>query len=258
MVGGMIPHRPPRGLLSEFMTATAFLTRIPVETSARGAWQLADSAWAFPLIGAGIGAVAALAFFLAEMMGLGSWPAALLAVLAALALTGALHEDGLADTADGFFGAHTREARLAIMRDSRLGAFGVLALVMSVSLRASALAGIGDVIHAGVALIAAHAAARAALPAMMRVLAPARADGLGATAGTPGGASVIAAGAIGAGIVLMALGPSRGMIALGITGAAVFATAGLARRRIGGYTGDVLGAFEQIGEIVMLLAASSR
>src|SRR5204862_3551891 len=79
MVGGMIPHRPPRGLLSEFMTATAFLTRIPVETSARGAWQLADSAWAFPLIGAGIGAVAALAFFLAELMGLGSWPAALLA-----------------------------------------------------------------------------------------------------------------------------------------------------------------------------------
>jgi adenosylcobinamide-GDP ribazoletransferase len=240
------------------MAATAFFTSIPVEKPENGAWQLSDSAWAFPLIGAGIGAVAAFAFLLAGLMGFGSWPAALLAVLAGLALTGGLHEDGLADTADGFFGGQGREAKLAIMRDSRLGTFGVLALVASVLLRAAALAGIGDMVHAGLALIAAHAASRAILPAAMRALAPARDDGLGAAAGKPGAAAVVAAASIGIIMALTALGPVRGVIALGLTAAAVFATAGLARRQIGGYTGDVLGAFEQIAEIVMLLAASSR
>jgi adenosylcobinamide-GDP ribazoletransferase len=175
-----------------------------------------------------------------------------------MALTGALHEDGFADTADGFFGSRGREAKLTIMRDSRLGTFGVLALIASVLLRSAALAGIGDMIHAGLALVAAHAAARAVLPATMRVLAPARVDGLGATAGTPSVGSILAAGSIGAVIALMALGPVRGVVALGVTAAAVCATASLARRQIGGYTGDVLGALEQIGEIVMLLAASSK
>lgn len=247
-----------RSLVAEFMAATAFFTRIPVEKPANGAWRLSDTAWAFPLIGAGIGAVAALVFFLTELIGLGSWPAALLAVIAGLALTGGLHEDGLADTADGFFGAQSRDAKLAIMHDSRLGTFGVLALVASVLLRAAALAGIGDVVHAGLALIAAHAASRALLPATMRTLSPARSDGLGATAGKPGAGAVIAAASIGGILALTALGPVRGGIALGMTTAAVFAAAGLARRQIGGYTGDVLGALEQIGEIVMLLAASSR
>jgi adenosylcobinamide-GDP ribazoletransferase len=240
------------------MAAMAFFTRIPVEKPATCTWRLSDSAWAFPLIGAGIGAVAAFAFFLAEVVRLGSWPAALLAVIAGLALTGGLHEDGLADTADGFLGAPGREAKLAIMRDSRLGTFGVLALIVSVLLRAAALAGIGDVVHAGLALIAAHAASRAILPAAMWALAPARADGLGAAAGKPAPAAVIAAAAIGGVIALTALGPIRGAIALGMTVAAVCAAASLAHRQIGGYTGDVLGAFEQVGEIVMLLAASSR
>ena len=95
-----------------------------------------------------------------------------MSVLTAIALTGALHEDGLADTADGFFGGRDREEKLAILRDSRQGTYGVLALVLSVLLRAAALAGIGDVIHAGLALIAAHAASRAALPAAMMAIDP--------------------------------------------------------------------------------------
>ena len=144
------------------------------------------------------------------------------------------------------------------MRDSRHGTFGVLAIVLSVLLRAAALAGIGEAIHAGLALIAAHAASRAALPIAMRALAPARADGLGAAAGTPRAALAVAAFAIGALISLAALGPARGAIALGLAGAAVFAAGVLAHRRIGGYTGDVLGAFQQIGEIVVLLTAAAR
>src|SRR5207253_8666617 len=96
-------------LFADFAAATAFLTRIPAPRPVGHAGLLADAAWAFPLVGAGIGAVSALVFLLAQLLRLGDWPAALLAVLAGLALTGALHEDGLADTADGFLGGHDRE-----------------------------------------------------------------------------------------------------------------------------------------------------
>jgi adenosylcobinamide-GDP ribazoletransferase len=252
------PLRYPAGFFAGFLAATAFFTRLPVGPRPAGDWRLADSAWAFPLVGAGIGGAAAFAFLLAQLIGLASWPAALLSVLAGIGLTGALHEDGLADTADGFCGGCDREEKLAILRDSRQGTYGVLAIVLSVLLRAAALAGIGDPIHAGLALIAAHAASRAALPAAMMRLTPARPDGLGATAGTPRAGGAIAAALIAVGIALAALGPVRGAVALCLAGVIVFAMAKLARRQIGGYTGDVLGAFQQVAEIVILLAASAR
>jgi adenosylcobinamide-GDP ribazoletransferase len=247
-----------RGMFSGFAVATAFFTRIPVTTPASCAGRLADAVWAFPLVGAGIGGIAACAFLLAQLFGLRDWPAAILTVLASIVLTGALHEDGFADTADGLIGGHDRDQRLAIMRDSRHGTFGVLAIVLSVMLRAAALAEIGEPIHAGLALIAAHAGSRAILPFAMRMMAPARADGLGAAAGRPPTPHALAALAIGLLITLAALGPGRGLIAFGLAGAAVFTLGVLVRRRIGGYTGDVLGAFQQIGEIVVLLTAAAK
>jgi adenosylcobinamide-GDP ribazoletransferase len=247
-----------RGIMSDFAVAAAFFTRIPVARSASRAGQLADAAWAFPLVGAGIGGIAACAFLLVQLLGLGDWSAAILAVLGSTVLTGALHEDGLADSADGLIGGHDRDQRLAIMRDSRHGTFGVVAVVFSVLLRAAALAGIGEPIYAGLALIAAHAASRAALPVAMRVLALARVDGLGASAGRPGTPLAIAAFAIGLLITLAALGPSRGAVAFALAGVAVFALGALAYRLIGGYTGDVLGTFQQVGEIVILLTAAAK
>ena len=247
-----------RRIFAGFASATAIYTRLPVAPPACRAERLADAAWAFPLVGAGIGGVAAFAFLLVQLLGLGDWPAAVLAVLASIVLTGALHEDGLADTADGLIGGQDREQRLAIMRDSRHGTFGVVAIVLSVLLRVTALADIGDPIHAGLALIAAHAASRAALPVAMLVLAPARADGLGAAAGRPRTRLAIGALAIGLLTTLAALGPMRGATAFGLASAAIFASGALAHRRIGGYTGDVLGAFEQIGEIVMLLTVAAK
>jgi adenosylcobinamide-GDP ribazoletransferase len=247
-----------RGVIAGFTAATAFFTQIPVKAAACHGGRLADAAWAFPLVGAGIGGLAGLAFLLVQLLGLGDWPAAVLAVLASIVLTGALHEDGLADTADGLIGGHDRNQRLAIMRDSRHGTFGVVALVLSALLRAAALVGIGDPIHAGLALIAAHAASRAALPVAMFVLAPARADGLGAAAGRPSALLAIGALAIGLLTTLAALGPMRGATAFGLAGAAIFAMGVLAHRRIGGYTGDVLGAFQQVGEIVILLTAAAK
>jgi adenosylcobinamide-GDP ribazoletransferase len=258
VMSGHDPSQRHRGFWAGFAAVTAFFTRVPTEPPARAAWQIADAAWAFPIVGAGIGAVTALTFLLAQLVGLGDWPTAALSVLAGVALTGALHEDGLADTADGVFGGRDREARLTIMADSRHGTFGVLAIVLSVLLRTAALASIGDMIHAGLALVAAHAASRAALPAVMSALASARPEGLGAAAGKPGLPTAAGSAVIGIVIAIAALGPALGAIALGITGGMVFAAASLARRRIGGYTGDILGAIQQIGEIVMLLAASIR
>ncbi|MFL5266028.1 MAG: adenosylcobinamide-GDP ribazoletransferase [Stellaceae bacterium] len=252
---GPLP-RPP-GLFGGFAAATAFLTRIPIDLPPGAARHIGNAAWAFPLVGAGIGAVAALTYGFAQLLGLHSWLAALTAVTTAVVLTGALHEDGLADTADGFCGGPDREAKLAIMRDSRHGTFGVLALVLSVSLRAAALAAMGDMLHAGLALVAAHSASRAILPMAMRLLSPARVDGLGFSAGKPSAASAVVAVFIGAIVALAGLGPMLGTIAICLAGATVFAMAGLASRQIGGYTGDVLGCFQQIGEIVMLLAASA-
>jgi adenosylcobinamide-GDP ribazoletransferase len=245
------------GPFDEFTTATALLTRLPVGIGVPADGAIAAAGWAFPLVGAGIGALCALAFFVAELLGCGDAPAALIAVAAGLALTGALHEDGLADTADGF-GGGTREEKLRIMRDSRHGSFGVIALVLSIGLRAAALGTIGEPILGGLALIAAHAASRGLLPPLMRILAPARTDGLGAAAGRPSLTVAIIATALGGAIALAVLGPRTGAIALVLTGGAVAPAAILAQRQIGGYTGDVLGFFQQIGEIVILLVAAAK
>ena len=177
------PLRQPAGLFAGFLAATVFFTRLPVDARAAGEWRLADSAWAFPLVGAGIGGAAALALLVAQLIGLASWPAALLSVLGGIALTGALHEDGLADTADGLGGGTTRERALDIMRDGRIGAYGTCALVICLALRIGAVSDLPRAALVAWALVGAHAMARAVLPAFMCLVPPARADGLSATAG---------------------------------------------------------------------------
>jgi adenosylcobinamide-GDP ribazoletransferase len=243
---------------AELRAALGFLTRLPIPDSEKPATgSLAQASWAFPMVGLLVGLLGALAYALAAALGLPALAAALIAVGTTVLATGALHEDGLADTVDGFFGGADRETRLAIMRDARSGAFGVLALVFSVTLRAAALAALADRGRVAAALVAAHAAARGGLPLVMRALEPARSDGLGAEAGRPESAGAWTAAALGALIALFALDLLPGIVALVVAGAVMALLAGLARRQIGGYTGDVLGAIEQGGEIVMLLAAAA-
>ncbi len=214
------------------------------------------SAWAFPVVGALIGVICGAVFAVAVMLALPPLAASLVAVGAGVLVTGALHEDGLADTADGL-GGRDVAARLAIMRDSRSGVFGVLALVFSVGLRAAALDAIAGRWAVLGALVAAHAVGRGGLPAVMRYLPAARSDGLGADAGAPEAASVASALVIAAVLALLALGIGAGVAAL--VGAAIVMAliATLARRAIGGHTGDILGAIEQGGETAMLLAAAA-
>jgi adenosylcobinamide-GDP ribazoletransferase len=210
-----------------------------------------------PLVGAAIGLCGGAVYWLSGALGLTPAIAGLLAVAATILVTGALHEDGLADTADGLFGGAEPARRLEIMRDSRTGAYGALALIFSVGLRAAALAANGAPGPAVAALIAAHALARALPSAVMAWVPLARDDGLAAGAGQPESEHAWTALGIGAAIAMLFLGFGAGLVAMLAAGLAGFAVIRLARARIGGYTGDILGAIEQLGEIAILLTAAA-
>jgi len=241
------------GLASDFRIGVLFCTRLPLPHSdpVTGA-DVARASWALPVAGALVGALGALAYWIGHRAGLPASVASALALAATMAATGCLHEDGLADTADGFGGGKDRTHKLEIMHDSRIGTYGACALAIAIILRWSALASIADASAAMVALIAAHAAARAPLPAFMRFVPSARSDGLAASAGVPPWASVVAAGCLGV-IALLGLGPLDAITALVLLALAAVLVAWLSMRQIGGQTGDVLGALEQANEILILL-----
>jgi adenosylcobinamide-GDP ribazoletransferase len=245
---------PLLGWFAEIRLALAFMTRLPVPIPPDAAGQPVGAAVrAFPLVGIVVGGAGGLVYALADLLGMSATVSALLAVAAMTVLTGGLHEDGLADSADGLAGA-TREQALAIMRDSRIGTFGVLALFFVLSLRVVALSYAGSTVEAACLLIAAAAGSRAALPAIMHVLPPARSDGLGWSAGAPDRKRAVDAGALGVLIVVMMLWPIWGLLAVASASAAAALVAWLARRRLGGQTGDVLGAAQQLAETAILLS----
>jgi adenosylcobinamide-GDP ribazoletransferase len=235
-----------------------FLTRLPLhhrQPIARG--ELSNALWTAPIVGAAIGLSGAGVYALAHGLHIPPLPAAALAVATTLAITGGLHEDGLADVADGFGGGATRDRKLEIMRDSRIGTYGVCALILSFMLRVSALASLGDPALAAAVLVAAHAAGRAPIAAFMRLVPAARPDGLSADAGVPAQASALAALALGLIPLLVALGVASSIVAVVLLAATFGVMAWLCIRQIGGQTGDVLGALEQIGEIAVLLVAAA-
>ncbi|WP_347267283.1 adenosylcobinamide-GDP ribazoletransferase [Paracoccus sp. (in: a-proteobacteria)] len=245
--------------LAEAATALVWLTRLPAgRLIGTPAPVLAQAAWAFPLAGLAVGLLAALVLALAAVLHLPPGLAALLAVGAMIWTTGALHEDGLADLADAA-GARTPERRLEIMRDSRIGSYGVLALIMVTGLRVMAVAALmaRDALLAQAALVGMAMASRAGVVVALAVMRPARADGLGRAAGRPGGGALAVALCFGAAALLLPscwLGLPGWM---GLIAAVAAAQAWLARRAgraLGGQTGDVLGALQQVGEAAGHLA----
>ena len=243
-------------LLHEGKVAVIFLTRVPVEAGRPiTPRDLADSAPFFPLAGAGLGLLAALVYTGAATAGLPPLVAAPVAIATLVLLTGALHEDGLADTADGLGGGATPGDKLAIMHDPRTGTFGALALTLSVLVRTAALGALAEPALVLAALVGAGALSRAPLPAMMRLLPPARAGGLAAGAGQPVGGRAVTAVIVGAVIGGFALGPLAAGVAVLAAGGAAAAVGTLAWRQIGGVTGDVLGAAQQVAEVAVLVSA---
>lgn len=244
--------------------AFVFLTRLPMGGFPYSAeeWRWA-AAW-FPLAGLVLGGVCAAAWWLVAP--LGPWVAAMSVLVLSILLTGAFHEDGLADTADALGGADDRAKIFVILKDSRVGAFGALALVVSVAFRLTLLAELGGAPRTGTlpaapaALLLAHCLARVGPVWLMVALPYVSEAGAKSRQVIPAGAAqaavATAVGVAGAGGVVVGS-------AIGVTGAlAAFAAMVLAtvfcgwrfRARAGGVTGDFLGATEQVNEVVILLA----
>jgi adenosylcobinamide-GDP ribazoletransferase len=244
--------------LDDFRTAVAFLTRLPMPHP-DGAMppNFVRAQRMFPLVGALIGAAVGLLCLGLRYVGVPDLAAAALALGGSAILTGALHEDGLADVADGFGGGRTLESKLEIMRDSRLGTYGAVGLLVSFAAKLSALAVIpdGDVVPA---LIAAHALARGVLPAMSMNLPYARKDGLARNAGQPDAATTAMAGGLALAIALLSLSWTNAVLAALAAGLSGFCMARLAMRQIGGQTGDVLGGAEQVSETAILVLLAAR
>jgi adenosylcobinamide-GDP ribazoletransferase len=239
-----------------FLLAVQMLTRVPVRLrSAPSAREQALAAAWYPLVGAGIGAAAAAAHWAlvrAHLPPLAPWAA----LAAAVVVTGAFHEDGLADTADGLFGGRDRARRLEIMRDSRVGTFGVVALVLVLGAQVAALGALPPSLAWRV-LVAAHALGRAAaLP--LTLLPYARAEGgLGAAVAQRVPAPALAFALV-SGVATLALLAWPLAVGAAVAAGVIALVAGLRfLRDLGGITGDTLGAVVKLVELSTYVAAAA-
>jgi adenosylcobinamide-GDP ribazoletransferase len=258
------PFPDAQTFVGDFKASLAFLTRLPA------AWLGTDSsvrpnfrraAGLFPLAGVVVGIVGGLVLAVASAIGIPPLIAAALAVATTMALTGALHEDGLADVADSFGGPNA-ERRLEIMRDSRVGTYGAATLVLSLLIRVAALATLltHGVVQAAIALALAEGISRAALVRMWQELPAARSDGLAHDTGPPDQSAMVVALAIAAVLALIAiptLGLRQAVLAAIFAALASYAFTQLMAQSIGGRTGDTLGASQQVALVAWLIGAAT-
>jgi adenosylcobinamide-GDP ribazoletransferase len=241
-----------------FRIALQFLTRLPIAsiTDLPPDW-LARCAKYMPLVGALVGAIAGGVILVTAIIFPEPLPV-IMGLAAAIALTGALHEDGLADTADAFGGGRTRERRLEIMRDSRIGTYGTIALIVVLALKAAALIPL-DHMSAACVLIAGYAGARLAAVLTLCMLSHASDGATKVSQKTSDMTLPEIAVAIALGLIpgLILLQSATFLISMFFAFAAAAAMALIAKRRIGGYTGDVLGAVEQIFETTFFIFAAA-
>ena len=243
--------------------SVAFLSRVPVPQRhfIGHDGRLSRAVRAFPF--AGVLIVLPAAALAAILSALHAPP--LLNAFATLALqvlvTGALHEDGLSDSADGIGGGKDRDSALAIMKDSRVGSYGAVALVLSFGLRAAAIAALAAALKPsalGMVLLAAAAASRTAMVWHWSLLPPARRDGVAASVGEPEGSATLFAlisGVVLAALLLLPHGTVFSFaLSLAAAAVAVLAFNRTAMRKIGGHTGDTIGATQQLAEMSVLFA----
>jgi adenosylcobinamide-GDP ribazoletransferase len=255
--------------MAEFASQIRFFSRLPVPRlgpadDPANPPPFARAIRMLPVAGMVIWAPASALVALSSFTELSSLAVAALAVILTTVLTGAFHEDGLADIADGFGGGFTVERRLEIMKDSRIGAFGGIALAAQFVLRTVLIADLIDgtsEVEAALALLGVAALARPASLVLMRALAPARPDGLARAAGQPEKPALTIALALAALVFVAATAPTSGLLAslaapaLAIAALAVFAAQ--AKAKVGGYTGDVIGAGTLIAEMALLVGLTA-
>ncbi|MGB0904389.1 MAG: adenosylcobinamide-GDP ribazoletransferase [Mangrovicoccus sp.] len=249
----------PRPLvqLADISAAFGLLTRLPIKVDTDHALRRgAAAAWAYPLVGIAVAGIASCLIFAMMTLGLSPLSAAFLGVILQVLITGALHEDGLSDCADGIFGAWTRADRLRILRDSRIGAYGAIALILSLGLRISLIGDIAGQAKWVGGLIAAAVISRAAMVWVMTNLPHARRRGLAARVGRPRKATAYLGVALAIGGGLLLIGVPALVLAL-FAGLTATSFARLAKARLGGQTGDVLGATQQLTEISCLICLAA-
>jgi len=237
-------------VLSDFWRAMALLSRVPLPPVGDfRAALIARSVWCWPLVGLVLAGLALLPAMLVDFLTGNPLVYAIFAIAAMVLLSGAMHEDGIADCADGFGGGMDRDRKLEIMRDSTLGTYAVVMLILTLGLRLVLITAAADIGQAGILFLIMAVISRAAMPVVMRILPPARDNGLGKGAGRPGWLPVLIGFAIASAVVLV-LGGIGAMFAV-IVGVmiAILIVAMVARSQIGGQTGDVLGATQICAEL---------
>ena len=237
-------------VLSDFWRAMALLSRVPLPPVGDfRAALIARSVWCWPLVGLVLAGLALLPAMLVDFLTGNPLVYAIFAIAAMVLLSGAMHEDGIADCADGFGGGMDRDRKLEIMRDSTVGTYAVVMLILTMGLRLVLITAAADIGQAGILFLIMAVISRAAMPVVMRILPPARDKGLGKGAGRPGWLPVLVGFAIASAIVLV-LGGIGAMFAV-IVGVmiAILIVAMVARSQIGGQTGDVLGATQICAEL---------
>lgn len=245
-------------LLDDLKIACVFLTRLPIRLSHEVSLRhLADAVYAFPIVGLLVGAAGGITYALLGQLGLAGMPAAVLALMVMVGITGGLHEDGLADTADAVGVGPDRQRALEVMRDSRIGSYGALALGLALLARVSAYGLFWEPGFFLRAAICAAAVSRAAIPVVMLLQPSARSSGLAASAGRPEAGRVYAAVGIAAALALLFLSGAA-LKALSAAALVAAATAYWLGRRFGGCTGDTLGAVQQATEIAFLMALATE
>lgn len=235
---------------SDLLVAGALLSRVPLPHASEAAFaRQARAGWAYPVIGVLLALLSGVVWWGAGWLGLPVMVQAGLSLAALTMMSGALHEDGLADTADGLWGGYDRARRLEIMKDSRIGSYGVLALVFGTGLRWIALAAAGPV-----ALLVAASLSRSVLPGLLRLLPMARGTGMAHSVGRPAFESAALALGVGGVLAVLVAGFGAALLALALAVAVAAAVGALAQRKIGGVTGDICGAVQQLAELAILLA----
>jgi adenosylcobinamide-GDP ribazoletransferase len=243
----------------DLLAAIGLLTRLPVGLdSVRAAKRGAAAAWAWPFAGVVVGAIGAFTAVSFVALGLDPGSVAAIVIASQVMTTGALHEDGLADTLDGLWGGYDKTRRLEIMKDSRIGTYGVLGLVLVTLLRWHALSLLISSGDSVLALVAAGAVSRAPMAAIMAALPNARGSGLSQSVGRPSVATAGLAAFLAVALGALCVGPAVVIPTLGAAAICLCLSA-IAKAKIGGQTGDILGASQQMSEAVFLtiLAAAT-
>ncbi len=240
--------------INDLLVALLFLTRIPLKINMNFSMAaVGSSVRCFPLVGLVVGGISGGVFFTLNLLGLPVFVCATIAVGLQILITGALHEDAIGDVADGFGGGATKDKKLEIMRDSRVGTYAVVTLIIAITLKITAIGSMYPEVLALPVIISAAVASRGMLAWGMYLMPSARKDGLGASAGKPQLISVVGALIFTIIIPVALIGPFAASAAL----LGAFVSTGLmgwiAHRQIGGQTGDVLGSLQQVSEITFLV-----